>query len=92
MMGKNDIAKNLWRQDTGREYVQTNSWREFQGELDIVTEIKRNRISRAGHVQRMIDNRAVKKVLNANACGKVRRGRPRKDGWKMWKKTCTVWQ
>ena len=43
-------------------------------QLDIVAKIKRNRIRWAGHVQQMMDNRAVKK-LSGDPGGRRRRER-----------------
>jgi hypothetical protein len=44
---------------------------------DIVVEIKRARMIRAGHVQRMPEERVVKKIFTGQSGGSRRKGRPR---------------
>ena len=62
--GNTDTTKELWCQERWRQLENTQneeSGRIF-GELDIVTEIKRNRILYVSHIQWTIDNRDVEKV------------------------------
>lgn len=51
---------------------------ELYRNADLVTEIKCNRLRWLGHVERMSEDRAVKKVYRGNPGGKRCKGRPRK--------------
>lgn len=63
--------------------IRTNNEIEvaLEGE-DIVRFIKSQRLAWLGHVERMNEERILKKLLHTNATGRRRRGRPRKT----WKK------
>ena len=61
-----------WRIRTNREVYQ------LYQDVDIVTLIKTSRLRWAGHVIRMDDERACKKIFEGKPEGRRRRGRPRK--------------
>jgi len=51
--------------------------RQFYGELDIVTEIKKGSLIWLGHVERMSEERVVKRLYQNTAEGSRNVGRPR---------------
>ena len=61
-----------WRIRTNHEI------QEMYGRADIVTEIKMRRLSWLGHMERMSEERGVKKVYRGVPGGRRLRGRPRK--------------
>ena len=60
-----------WRSRTNEEV------RQLYGELDIVTEIKKGRLRWLGHVERMSEERGVKRLYQNTAEGSGSVGRPR---------------
>ena len=75
-MGKKVLRKNYGARRMNGEYEELEI---IFRELDIATEIQKNRIGGQSHVP--MDNRAVKKVFNGNPGGRRRRGRHRKKDW-----------
>ena len=62
------LDAGMWRMRTNAELY------ELHKEPDIVTVIKQGRIRWAGHVQRMTEERAVKKVFIGGPVGRRARG------------------
>jgi len=86
-LGKEGAEKNIgpicvagyWRSRTNEEVKQ------FYGDLDIVTEIKKGRLRWLGHVERMSEERVVKRLYQNTPKGSRSVGRPRlrwmDDAW-----------
>jgi len=58
---------------------------------NIVKWIKGQRISWLGHLERMEEDRMLKKIFTQELEGTRRRGRPGKDGEKKWKEIFKWW-
>ena len=64
--------------------------KELRGRLeldDIISVLQRNRLRWYGHVLRREDNDWVKKCMEYEVKGTRPRGRPKKTGERLWKKT-----
>jgi hypothetical protein len=82
-----------WRMKTNDEVYK------FNGELELVAEVKKRRLQYLGHVVRMEEDRVPKEILDQHPGGRRKPGRPRKRwlddvtkdlevlgirGWRRW--------
>ena len=102
------FERRILRKNFGPVQNEDGSWRirmnyelkELIGNVDIVRFIKNRRIAWLGHVMRMDDKRAAKKILQWKRISTRTRGRPRKRwnagteedlqimGVRRWRKQC----
>jgi hypothetical protein len=83
-MGEESVEENrlygpvydngIWRIRTNKELMT------LYQELDIVTEIKKARLRWLGHVERMSEDRVIKKLYVSKPEGRRSVGRPKCDG------------
>ena len=64
-------------EDSGEEDIIVNCMSYTYKEPDLVKYIKINRLRWAGHVQRMEENRVVKRVFEMTIEGRRKQGRPK---------------
>jgi hypothetical protein len=70
----------IWRIRTNRELMA------LYQELDTVAEIKKARLKWLGHVERMSEDRDIKKLYMSKPEGRRSVGRPKSDGLMTWRK------
>jgi hypothetical protein len=74
----------IWRIRTNKELTAL-----FQ-ELDIVAEIKKARLRRLGHIERMSEDRVIKKLYMSKPEGRSSVGRTKYDGLMTWRKISEI--
>jgi hypothetical protein len=78
-MGKKNFKKNIWTNGRASsiEIRANQEFKKLYRVLDTVAVIKKKRLEWIGHVLRMDQGRAVKKIFGSKPEGSRRRRRPR---------------